>query len=147
MKVPERYYDEIFDFAGQWDVPSKCGLKILPFEGKTVVIATELYQDNPGSSVTYASGNLLQQILERKGLDRSKVIYLECNPNTNSKLSFYDEEFFLVTLNIKDGQISNPIYRQLNSEEIKTLITLCHPDKHQQKESAVKMTQKLLSMR
>ena|SRR5574344_1929392 len=121
MKVPERYYDEIFDFAGQWDVPSKCGLKILPFEGKTVVIATELYQDNPGSSVTYASGNLFQQILERKGLDCSKVIYLECNPNTNSKLSFYDEEYFEVTFKEENGKLVNPTYNQWDKERIKQL--------------------------
>lgn len=31
--------------------------------------------------------------------------------------------------------------------EIKSLIYLCHPDKHQQKPAAVTMTQKLLSMR
>ena len=29
MKVDDKYFDEIFDFAGQWDMPSKCGLKII----------------------------------------------------------------------------------------------------------------------
>lgn len=41
------------------------------------------------------------------------------------------------------GDYSN----QFSEDEIKTLITLCHPDKHQQKQSAVEMTQKLLAMR
>lgn len=36
---------------------------------------------------------------------------------------------------------------QFSKGEINTLINLCHPDKHQQKESAVKITQKLLAMR
>ena len=29
MKVSDKYYDEIFDFLDQWDMPSKCGLKII----------------------------------------------------------------------------------------------------------------------
>lgn len=32
-------------------------------------------------------------------------------------------------------------------DEIKTLITLCHPDKHGGKDSAHRMTQKLLQLR
>jgi len=121
MKVPEHYYDEIFDFKGQWDVPSKCGIKILPFEGKIIVIATELYQDNPGSSVTYAGGNLLKQIVERKKLDLSKVTYLECNPDTNSKLSFYDEEYFEVTFREENGNLISPTYNQWDEKKVKNL--------------------------
>ena len=34
-----------------------------------------------------------------------------------------------------------------SKEEIKTLITLCHPDKHCGSETATKLTQKLLSLR
>lgn len=34
-----------------------------------------------------------------------------------------------------------------SNDEIKTLIVLCHPDKHGGKDTAVKMTQKLLGMR
>jgi predicted ATP-dependent Lon-type protease len=35
----------------------------------------------------------------------------------------------------------------LSKEEINSLIRLCHPDKHNGKESASRMTQKLLEMR
>ena len=55
MKVPEKYYDEIFEFNGLWDVVSKCGLKIIDKGGKKTVIVTELYQDNPGTSVRNTS--------------------------------------------------------------------------------------------
>lgn len=44
MKVTEKYYDEIFHFAGLWDVPSACGLKTV---NKTIVIVTELYRTIP----------------------------------------------------------------------------------------------------
>ncbi|HET8688426.1 MAG TPA: hypothetical protein VFM18_17585 [Methanosarcina sp.] len=37
--------------------------------------------------------------------------------------------------------------QQFSKEEINTLIALCHPDKHGNKESATRITQKLLKMR
>ena len=36
---------------------------------------------------------------------------------------------------------------QFSKAEIKSLISLCHPDKHQGKDSAVRITQKLLRMK
>lgn len=123
MKVPEKYYDEIFDFKGLWDVPAKCGLKILSHKGKTYIIVSELYQDNPGTSVTYAGYSLFRQICESKGFAEKEVIYLECNPDTNSKLSFYDEEFFEVTFPETNGESGRPTYRQLARDEAKDLLT------------------------
>jgi hypothetical protein len=113
MQVPEKYYDEIFDFKGQWDMPSRCGLKIICGE-KTTVIVTELYQDNPGTSITAAGRSLAEQICQNKGLKLDEIMYLECSPGTGSKLSFYDEEFFQV--DFTGGQ--EPVYRQLAASEI-----------------------------
>ena len=117
MKVPKNYYDEIFDFTGQWDIPSKCGLKIIEKEGKKYVIVTELYQDNPGTSVTYAGKMLAGQICEKKDLSLSEIVYLECTPDTNSVLSFYDEQYFEVTFN----DTPQASYRKLSPDEIKDL--------------------------
>jgi len=116
MRVPEKYYDEIFNFNGQWDIPSRCGLKIIRKE-KTVVIVTELYQDNPGTSVTAAGKTLAQQICLSRGLDSGGIVYVECNPDTNSKLSFYDEEFFEVDFT----DSAKPVYRQLSAGEVRDL--------------------------
>lgn len=122
MKVPEKYYDEVFQFAGQWDMPSSCGLKIINKNEKTYVIVTELYQDNPGTSVTYAGGSLVKQICDKKSLDMQKIVYIECNPDTNSKLSFYDEEMFEVSYQIENEMPTNLQYRQLSKEEIKNIV-------------------------
>ena len=122
MRVPEKYYDEIFPFAGQWDMPSACGLKTIHKDGKTYIITTELYQENPGTSITYAGGSLIKQICERKNLDMQSIIYIECNPNTNSKLSFYDEEMVEVSYEIVDGMPTNLSYRQLSKEEIQNIV-------------------------
>ena len=116
MKVPRKYYDEIYNFKGHWEVPSSCGLKIIRGE-KTIVIVTELYQDNPGTSITAAGLSLAKQICGDKNLNLNEIIYIECNPDTNSKLSFYDEELFSVSFD-ENGK---PSYRQLNSQELKNL--------------------------
>lgn len=47
---------------------------------------------------------------------------------------------------LKYGSIQ-PQGAQISQDEIKTLIQLCHPDKHNGKESAVEITKKLLSLR
>jgi hypothetical protein len=119
MKVSDKYYDEIFHFKGQWDVPSACGLKIVKKYDKIFVIVTELYQDNPGTSVTAAAKSLADQICEAKGLDSAGIVYLECNPDTNSKLSFYDEEYFEVSFSANAA--APPAYRQLTAEEVRGL--------------------------
>lgn len=121
MKVPEKYYDEIFEFNGLWDVVSKCGLKIIDKGGKKTVIVTELYQDNPGTSVTYAGYALARQICERKNLEINNIRYLECNPDTQSKLSFYDEEYFEVTFSKATGESNRATYRQLSKDEVMAL--------------------------
>jgi hypothetical protein len=118
MKVSENYYNEIFDFKGQWDIPSKCGLKIIEKEGKKYVIVTELYQDNPGTSVTSTGKSLARQICGKKGLSLPEIVYLECTPDTNSVLSFYDEQYFEVTFN----NTSQANYRKLLKEEIEYIL-------------------------
>ena len=117
MQVPEKYYDEVFDFRGQWDMPSRCGLKIIRHNGKPHVVVTELYKDNPGTSVTQAGKSLAEQICAAKGMNPWEIVYLECNPDTSSKLSFYDEQFFEVRFT--PGKA--PIYRPLGRDEVKEI--------------------------
>ena len=117
MQVPQKYYDEIFTFTGLWEQPSACGLKILDSDGKKIVVVTELYQDNPGTSVTAAGIHLAKQICEKKGLSLPEIMYLECTPDTNSVLSFYSEQYFEVTFD----ETSQANYRKLSKEEIDNL--------------------------
>ena len=67
-------------------------------------------------------GLLLKQICEAKDLDPDKVIYIECNPDTHSRLSFFQEEYFRVTFENKDGELLNPVYEKLTDTQIKELI-------------------------
>jgi hypothetical protein len=80
---------------------------------KTIIIVTELYQDNPGSSVTAAGKSLAEQICRIKALNPGEIVFLQCNPCTGSKLSFYEEEIFEA-----DFSGAAPVYRQLSADEI-----------------------------
>ena len=119
MKVPKEYYDEIFQFKDIWGVASACGLKIRHYDGKTYIIVTELYQENPGTSITSAGKVLAEQICEAKGCKLDDIVYIECAPDTNSKLSFYAEEFFSVDFNA-DLQHK---YKKLNSDTMRNILT------------------------
>lgn len=52
-------------------------------------------------------------------------------------------------INAKGGQafLDGQRHAQLSREEIKKLISLCHPDKHGGRELAKQMTQRLLELR
>jgi len=122
MKVNDKYFDEIFDFSGQWEMPSKCGLRVMEQTDTVVILATELYQDNPGTSITYAGGSLIKQICDAKNIDIHHITYIECNPDTNSKLSFYDEEMFRVDFTLQDGMPTDLKYTKLTPEQVKELV-------------------------
>ena len=58
------YMDHYFDFKGQWNCPSRCGLKIVRRkDGKTLAIATEIYRQNPGTPVTEWCAPLATQVM------------------------------------------------------------------------------------
>lgn len=50
-------------------------------------------------------------------------------------------------INAKGGEAFLNSEQQFTQDELKTLIQLCHPDKHDGKESAVRITQRLLELK
>ncbi len=114
MKTSQKNIDGIFTFEGLWGVESRCGLRIRRKEGETVVLVTELYQDNPGTSVTQAATTLARQICGRCGVDPGKMIYIESNPVMDSKLGFYSEEYYRVEFG--EG-FSTPRWTKLDEEQ------------------------------
>lgn len=110
--------DNIFNFKGLWETPSKCGLKIISQTDKKIVIVSELYQDNPGTSVTQAACYLLEQICLQYNLPKDKITYIQHNPKMNSKLSFYEEEFYLVKMKLNGENFIEPEFIKIEKEEI-----------------------------
>ncbi|MDR2834871.1 MAG: hypothetical protein LBV69_01535 [Bacteroidales bacterium] len=119
MKTSFAEIDKIFHFKGIWDIPSKCGLKILNKNDNYTIIVSELYKDNPGTSVTQAVCSLAKQICNEFTIPQDKITYIEHNPGMNSKLSFYDEEFFLVNFEYSNNNFVNPIYTEISGDDVK----------------------------
>jgi hypothetical protein len=119
MKASSDKIDTIFEYNGLWGITSKCGLKHFTFDGKEGIIVSELYQDNPGTSVTQVTTSLAMQICERLSIDPKNLIYIEHSPDMNSKLSFYNEEFYRVNFEIIDGKLVNPSWQILTMDEKK----------------------------
>jgi hypothetical protein len=109
--------DRIFDFTGSWGIESKCGLKHFTFEGKDVIVVSELYKDNPGTSITQITTSLATQVCEKLNINPPNIIYIEHCPDMNSKLSFYNEEFYKVDFKITDGVLSDPSWKMLTHDE------------------------------
>ncbi|MDR0363414.1 MAG: hypothetical protein LBH92_00080 [Bacteroidales bacterium] len=122
MKASFKNIDEIFDYKGLWDIPSKCGLKINQKEEQYIVIVSELYQNNPGTSITQVSCSLAKQICEAYQIPVNEMVYIEHNPEMNSKLSFYDEEFYLVKFDIENENFVKPKWELLSSAKIRDFL-------------------------
>jgi len=94
MKEPLKYVDEIYHFKGKWEMPSLCGLMIRRSTNQTLVILTELYEKNPGSSVTETIENLTAEIAGKYDIDRKAAIFIVHNPKRSSRYEFFAETFY-----------------------------------------------------
>lgn len=108
-----------YDFKGLWDSPSRCGLRIINRkDGKTLVIVTEIYRQNPGTAITECIAPLAMQILEEKHLSPEELIIIEHAPDLKSKLSFNGETFDLVSFKMDTGRFTNPLWTRLSKEQV-----------------------------
>jgi hypothetical protein len=117
MKASLERIDTIFEFTGSWGIASRCGLKRFLFNGKDCILVSELYQDNPGTSITQVTTSLAMQVCEKFNIDPNNLIYIEHCPDMNSKLSFYNEEFYKVNFKLIDGKFVNPSWQMLTMDE------------------------------
>ena len=122
MKAEETVNSGYFAFSGLWDIPSACGLRILKTDENYIAIVSELYKKNPGSTVTDVPVQLATQICIKFSLEPEKLIYIEHNPETATKLSFYEEEFFRVHFVIEDKKLSNPVYEKISKDDLDKLL-------------------------
>lgn len=74
------YQDEIYHFKGLWDLPSICGLKVVNKENNTVVIATDLFEQNPGTSITEWNTKLAKEICDQRNIKHENLIFIEHTP-------------------------------------------------------------------
>jgi len=114
-----KYMDRWYDYPGQWDSPSRCGLKVIKRkDGKTLVIATEIYRQNPGTPVTEWCAPLATLLMHELNCSPENFLFVEHTPDLRSKLDFYGETFDLVTFEVRDNQLVNPSWSRLTTEQV-----------------------------
>lgn len=116
------YQDQVYNYKGLWDLPSICGLKIVKKENETIVIVTDLFQENPGTPITEWSTKLAKEICEENDIEYSKLVYIEHTPDKDTKLTFNHQSFFKVNFDISEGIFENPKWKELNVEEVNKLL-------------------------
>ena len=123
MKAEETVNSGYFAFSGLWDIPSACGLRILRTDENYIAIVSELYKKNPGSTVTDVPVQLATQICLKFSLEPEKLIYIEHNPETATKLSFYEEEFFRVHFTFDDNKPGDPRYEKISRSDLESILS------------------------
>lgn len=93
MEKKDEYIDEIYHFKGKWEMPSLCGLMIRKNDSNPVIILTELYAENPGSSVTDVIGTLAGELVKKFAIPAETAIFVVRNPQRSVHYNFYAESF------------------------------------------------------
>lgn len=94
MEEKQKYIDEIYHFNGKWEMPSLCGVWIRKKEDKTLVILTEMYEENPGSSVTGMVSTVAAEVVKKYQIDPEEAVFIVHNPERSSKYEFFAESFY-----------------------------------------------------
>lgn len=118
-----KYQDQLYHFKGLWDLPSICGLKIVKKSNKTIIIATDLFDENPGTSVTEWNTKLAKELCDDNAINYKELIYIEHTPNKDTKLSFNRETFYKVNFDISNNGFDNPQWEELTKSEVDKLLT------------------------
>ncbi len=114
MKTDYRYIDRLYEFEGQWGTPSVCGIKVVEEENRLIVIATELYDKNPGTSVTQFVAQLATRLLKEYERPHEHMLFVEHCPDRGSKLDFYEETFDRVTFEWNGEAFVNPDWERVD---------------------------------
>ena len=109
---------ETLTFSGLHKFPSACGVDVYD----NVVIVTEL-PENKGTSVTNFGENLANIICGYWGIDPQSLLYIEHYP----KCGNLDENFSLVTFEIRTGVFCNPKWESISKAEVEILIGHSYP--------------------
>ena len=116
------YMDRTYDFKGQWDAPSRCGLKIVGTKEGHVVIVTELFEENPGTSVTGFIERLATVIVKEFGLDPDTTVFVEHCPDRGSKLDHYRQSFDRVRLGWDGAKYDGPEWERITKEAVDKML-------------------------
>jgi hypothetical protein len=124
MQFKSDYVDQLFEFNGLWDTFSRCGIKIIHRDDLTYFIITELYTENPGTSVTDAIDKITTAICSKYSIDPGKLVVIEHTPDKGSKMDFYNEFFYHVRMEWKVDKFVNPSWELIPKEKVDEILKL-----------------------
>lgn len=116
------FIDKIYDYDGLWGRKAKCGIKVIKTVDKHIVIATDLYKENPGDSITSYCAELAMIICDEFRLELDKLTFIHHVPEVNSSLDFYEESFYNIKFEKCDNNISNPDWQPINRIAVEDLV-------------------------
>lgn len=122
MELKPEYIDQLYEFKGLWDVPSLCGLQVFKKDAKTVFILTELYDQNPGTSVTNWIGPLAKGLMGEWQCHPNEAIVVVQVPDMQSKLNFFRQTFHRVDFTISDHGEFIARWAELSKSQLEELI-------------------------
>ena len=117
------FVDKIYHFKGTMDADSRCGLKIIKRPDRHVVIATELYEENPGTSVTDFNSRLAALIVKEFSLDPDKLIFIEHCPDRGSKHEHYRQTFDRVRFRYEGSCFKDPEWERISRQDVEAIIS------------------------
>ena len=124
MNNSDPFVEEVFHFKGEWEIPSLCGLKIAKREDLTIVLVTEFYDSNPGTSITNWNTHLAKEICQKYDINPSRMMFIEHSPKMSSSLSFYKETFDRVEFTWNGEYFSDPKWIRVGKEEVMKLFNI-----------------------
>ena len=122
MLPDSKYIEEIYHFKGAWEVPSFCKLKVISKPDKTIIITTELYESNPGTSVTSWVDKLATELIQKFKINPGQLTFIVHNPDRKSNLEFFKETFDIVSFAWDGEKFINPSWKRITKEELDLLI-------------------------
>jgi len=123
IEEKSHYIDTIYNFKGMWDTQSLCGLKIVRKGARCIVIVSELFDSNPGTSVTTFSPQLATLITNENNIPPQDLMFIERAPDIHSKLEIYKESFYSVTFDWDGLKFTNPRWNRLEKNEVDAMIS------------------------
>jgi hypothetical protein len=122
MDKKQKYIDDIFHYTGKWEMPSHCGIMIRRKESVVPVILTELYETNPGSSVTDWIEILAGEIVKKYAIPPETAIFIVRNPERSTHHTFFAETFYRARMNWDGGKFTDLEWVKIKEDDVKWMI-------------------------
>lgn len=116
------FIEKLYEYEGLWGRKSVCGLMIKPQKDSTLVIVTDIYEGNPGGTITEYCAELATKICNENKIPYKQLIFIQHSPEVNSKADFYAEEFYKVVLQETNSGFSDPDWQPLSRDQVQIMV-------------------------